>query len=57
MVDNEVTNLVICVSVAIGPVSPTSNFGRHFTIMIENTSVAAEFAYRPIKMPPTPILH
>ncbi len=54
MVYNEVTNLVICVSVAIGPVGPKSNFGRLFIILIENTSVAAEFEYRPIKMPLTP---
>ena len=54
MVYNEVTNLVICVSVAIEPVGPKSNFGRLFIILKENTSVAAEFVYRPIKMPLTP---
>ena len=54
MVYNEGTNLVVCVSVAIGPVGPTSNFGRLFTILIENTSIVAEFEHRPIKMPPTP---
>ncbi len=54
MVYNEVTNLVICVSVAIGSVGPKSNFGRLSIILIENTSVAAEFEYRPIKMPLTP---
>ena len=47
MVYNEVTNLVIilCVSVAIGPVGPMSNFGR-LIILVENTSVVAEFEYR-----------
>ncbi len=54
MMYNEGTNLVVCVSVAIGPVGPTSNFGRLFIILIENTSIMAEFEYRPIKMPPTP---
>ena len=53
MMYNEGTNLVVCVSVAIGPVGPTSNFGRLFIILIENTSIVAEFQYRPIKMPPT----
>ncbi len=51
---NEGTNLVVCVSVAIGPVGPTSNFGRLFIILMENTSIVAEFEYRLIKMPPTP---
>ncbi len=54
MVYNEGTNLVVCVSVAIGPARETSNFGRLFMILIENTSVVAEFEYRLIKMPPTP---
>ncbi len=54
MVYDKVTNLVICVSVAIGPVGPKSNFGRLFIILIENTSAAAEFEYRPFKMPLTP---
>ncbi len=47
---NRVTNLVIC----IRPVGPTDNFLGHFKILIENTSVAAKFEDRPIKMPPTP---
>ncbi len=54
MVYNEVTTLAICVSGAIGPVEPMSNFGRLFIILIENTSVVTEFEYRPIKMPLTP---
>ncbi len=54
MVYNEVTNLVVCVSVAIGPVGPKGHFGRLFIVLIENTGVAAEFEYRPIKMPLTP---
>ena len=54
MVYNEDTTLVICVSGAIGPVGPTSNFGRLFIILIENTSVLTKVEYRPIKMPLTP---
>ncbi len=53
MVYNEVTTLAICVSGVIGLVGPTSNFGRLFIILIENTSVVTEFEYRPIKMPLT----
>ncbi len=53
MMYNEGINLVVCVCVAITPVGPTSNFGRLFIILIENTSIVAEFQYRPIKMPPT----
>ena len=54
MVYNEVTTLAISVSGAIGPVGPTSNFGRLFIILIGNTSVVTKVEYRPIKMPLTP---
>ncbi len=37
MVYNEVTALAICVSGAMGPVGPTSNFGRLFIILIKTT--------------------
>ncbi len=53
MVYNEVSTLAICVSGAIGQVGPTSNFGRLYIILIENTNVVTEFEYRPIKMPLT----
>ncbi len=54
MVYNQVTTLAICVRGTIGSVGPTSNFGRLFIILIENTSLLTEFEYRPIKMPSTP---